>query len=143
MKKRSLLAGLFGKDTADKALERRLNRIERNQQMILRLLQRDAYKAVMAAIELGSAVDRKMADQVALGMKEWANSKGATHYTHWFQPLTGMTAEKHDSFFEMIHNRLGFHKICARQVRRFLSDQELKEAMHAYIARCLVENIIF
>src|SRR5438045_9724061 len=44
MKKRSLLAGLFGKDTADKALERRLNRIERNQQMILRLLQRDAYK---------------------------------------------------------------------------------------------------
>ncbi len=66
-------------------------------------LQRDAYKAVIAAIEHGEKIDRKMADQVALGMKEWANSKGATHYTHWFQPLTGLTAEKHDSFFEM-HN---------------------------------------
>jgi glutamine synthetase len=66
-----------------------------------KFLQRDAYKAVIAAIDHGVPVDRKMADQVALGMKEWANSKGATHYTHWFQPLTGLTAEKHDSFFEM------------------------------------------
>ncbi|WP_313567126.1 glutamine synthetase III, partial [Empedobacter sp.] len=45
-------------------------------------------------------IDRKMADFVALGMKEWAMSKGVTHYTHWFQPLTGTTAEKHDAFFE-------------------------------------------
>ena len=72
-----------------------------NKEAMQKFLQREAYKAVMAAIELGSPVDRKMADQVALGMKEWANSKGATHYTHWFQPLTGLTAEKHDSFFEM------------------------------------------
>ena len=64
-------------------------------------LQRDAYKAVMAAIEHGAPIDRKIADQVALGMKDWASSKGATHYTHWFQPLTGLTAEKHDSFFEI------------------------------------------
>ena len=46
-------------------------------------------------------IDRKIADHVALGMKEWATSKGASHYTHWFQPLTGATAEKHDSFFEV------------------------------------------
>ena len=72
-----------------------------NKESMQKYLQRDAYKAVMAAIELGSSVDRSMADQVALGMKDWANSKGATHYTHWFQPLTGLTAEKHDSFFEM------------------------------------------
>ena len=72
-----------------------------NKEAMQKFLQRDAYKAVMAAIELSAPVDRKMADQVALGMKEWANSKGATHYTHWFQPLTGLTAEKHDSFFEM------------------------------------------
>ena len=72
-----------------------------NKEAMQKYLQRDAYKAVIAAIELGAQVDRKMADPIALGMKEWANSKGATHYTHWFQPLTGLTAEKHDSFFEM------------------------------------------
>ncbi|WP_372474402.1 glutamine synthetase III [Capnocytophaga sp. ARDL2] len=60
----------------------------------------EAYKAVRAAIEHGVKIDRKMAEYVALGMKEWAMSKGATHYTHWFQPLTGTTAEKHDAFFE-------------------------------------------
>jgi len=50
-------------------------------------------------------IDRKMAGQIAIGMKEWANSKGATHYTHWFQPLTGLTAEKHDSFFESMDGK--------------------------------------
>lgn len=60
----------------------------------------DAYKAVKSAIELGTKIDRKIADYVAMGMKEWALSKNVTHYTHWFQPLTGTTAEKHDAFFE-------------------------------------------
>lgn len=64
-------------------------------------LSKEAYKAVIAAIDHGETLDRKMADQIALGMKEWASTKGATHYTHWFQPLTGTTAEKHDSFFEV------------------------------------------
>ncbi len=72
-----------------------------NKEAMQKYLQRDAYKAVIAAIDHGEIVDRKMAEQIALGMKEWANSKGATHYTHWFQPLTGLTAEKHDSFFEL------------------------------------------
>lgn len=60
----------------------------------------EAYKSVVAAMELGKKIDRGMADQIASGMKAWALNKGATHYTHWFQPLTGATAEKHDSFFE-------------------------------------------
>ena len=60
----------------------------------------EAYKSVLAAMELGKKIDRSMADQIASGMKAWALNKGATHYTHWFQPLTGATAEKHDSFFE-------------------------------------------
>ena len=60
----------------------------------------DAYKSVMAAIDRGEKIDRGMAEQVAAGMKSWALSKKVTHYTHWFQPLTGITAEKHDSFFE-------------------------------------------
>ncbi|HQV39006.1 MAG: glutamine synthetase III [Flavobacteriales bacterium] len=63
-------------------------------------LTEDAYRAVRSAIERGERIDRRLADQVASGMKEWAASKGATHYTHWFQPLNGSSAEKHDAFFE-------------------------------------------
>lgn len=62
----------------------------------------DAYKIVKSAVESGTAVDRTHADQIATAMKDWAISKGATHYTHWFQPLTGATAEKHDGFFKPI-----------------------------------------
>jgi len=61
-------------------------------------LSREAYKAVTDAIEKGTTIDRKMADQVAQGMKAWAIENGATHYTHWFHPLTDSTAEKHDAF---------------------------------------------
>jgi glutamine synthetase len=60
----------------------------------------EVFKHVMHAVENGLKLDRKIADHVAQGMKEWAMSKGVTHYTHWFQPLTGATAEKHDAFFE-------------------------------------------
>ncbi|HNE51110.1 MAG TPA: glutamine synthetase III [Chitinophagales bacterium] len=59
----------------------------------------DAYKRLAACIRDGKKVDRDIADQVASAMKAWAMKQGATHYTHWFQPLTGTTAEKHDSFF--------------------------------------------
>jgi len=59
----------------------------------------EAYKSVQSAIEHGTKIDRRMANQVASAMKDWAVSHGATHYTHWFQPLTGSTAEKHDAFF--------------------------------------------
>lgn len=62
----------------------------------------DTYKSMMDAINTGARLDRKLADQVATAMKDWALSKGATHYTHWFQPLTGTTAEKHDAFLKPI-----------------------------------------
>ena len=58
----------------------------------------EAFDKVRSAIENGEKIDRKVADQIASSMKAWATSKGATHYTHWFHPLTGSTAEKHDSF---------------------------------------------
>lgn len=64
-------------------------------------LNKDAYKSVQDAIINGSKIDRSVADHVSTGMKEWAIQNGATHYTHWFQPLTGATAEKHDAFFEL------------------------------------------
>ncbi|MBL7765360.1 MAG: glutamine synthetase III [Chitinophagaceae bacterium] len=59
----------------------------------------EAYKSLMNSIKSGSKIDRKMADQISSGMKAWAMDRGVTHFTHWFQPLTGATAEKHDSFF--------------------------------------------
>jgi glutamine synthetase len=63
-------------------------------------LTEDAFKSVLSAIQEGTRIDRKVADPIASAMKSWASTKGATHYTHWFQPLTGTTAEKHDAFFE-------------------------------------------
>lgn len=65
-------------------------------------LTKEAYQSILDAIKYGKKITREIADQVAVSMKEWAMSKGATHYTHWFQPLTGETAEKHDSFFNPI-----------------------------------------
>jgi glutamine synthetase len=64
-------------------------------------LPKDSYKSVIHAIESGEKISRKVADEVASSMKNWAMEHGVTHYTHWFQPLTGATAEKHDTFFEL------------------------------------------
>ncbi|BCY29565.1 glutamine synthetase III [Flavobacterium okayamense] len=71
-----------------------------NDKTMRQYLTPDAYKAVKNATQYGTKIDRNIAEYVAMGMKEWALSKGVTHYTHWFQPLTGTTAEKHDAFFE-------------------------------------------
>src|SRR4051794_33433065 len=62
-------------------------------------LPRAIYKRLQESLESGAPLDAELADAVASAMKEWAMEKGATHFTHWFQPLTGSTAEKHDSFF--------------------------------------------
>ena len=61
-------------------------------------LPKETYKLVRQAVDNGKRLDRATADIVANAMKDWAIEKGATHYTHWFQPMTGFTAEKHDSF---------------------------------------------
>lgn len=59
----------------------------------------EGYKSLVSSIKGGKKIDRTVANQIAAGLRQWAESKGVTHYTHWFQPLTGTTAEKHDSFF--------------------------------------------
>ena len=87
-----------------------------NQNTMRQFLTKDAYKGVMSAIELGTKIDRKIADQVSSSMKEWALSKGVTHYTHWFQPLTGSTAEKHDAFFETIEGGMAIEKFGGDQL---------------------------
>ncbi|AYL96644.1 glutamine synthetase III [Mucilaginibacter celer] len=63
-------------------------------------LSSEAYQGIVNSIEKGEPIPRDLAEQIASAMKAWALGKGATHYTHWFQPLTGTTAEKHDAFFE-------------------------------------------
>ncbi|MBC7902641.1 MAG: glutamine synthetase III [Gemmatimonadaceae bacterium] len=61
----------------------------------------EGYKSLLASIRGGKKIDRTVANQIAAGIRQWADGKGVTHYTHWFQPLTGTTAEKHDSFFTL------------------------------------------
>ncbi|MBL4665046.1 MAG: glutamine synthetase III, partial [Nitrospinaceae bacterium] len=81
-----------------------------NQGAMRKFLSEEAYASVMETISQSASVDRKMADQIASSMKAWALSKGATHYTHWFRPLTGLTAEKHDAFFNPIEGGLSIEK---------------------------------
>ncbi len=71
-----------------------------NETAMQQSLTTNAYKSVSNAIDKGTKIERAIADQIASAMKDWALNKGVTHYTHWFQPLTGATAEKHDAFFE-------------------------------------------
>ncbi len=73
-------------------------------------LTEEAYGQVMNSIEKGEKIDRKIADQVAAGIKAWAINLGATHYTHWFLPLTGATAEKHDAFVDPVEGGQGIEK---------------------------------
>ena len=61
----------------------------------------EAYKSLLSSTKSSQKIDRAMANQIANGIRAWAESKGVTHFTHWFQPLTGSTAEKHDSFFTL------------------------------------------
>ena len=71
-----------------------------NKVVMQKRLPKSVYKSVISTIEHGTTLDPLVADAVASAMKDWALEKGATHYAHVFYPLTGLTAEKHDSFFE-------------------------------------------
>ena len=66
-----------------------------------KFLSDEAYKSLVSSIRGGKKIDRNMGNQIANGLKAWAETKGVTHYTHWFQPLTDQSAEKHDSFFTL------------------------------------------
>ncbi len=68
-------------------------------------LSAEAYAALRRTIDEGAPLTIELADQVAAAMREWAVGLGATHYTHWFQPMTGQTAEKHDAFLSPGRNR--------------------------------------
>ncbi|MDV7139727.1 glutamine synthetase III [Maribacter sp. TH_r10] len=87
-----------------------------NEEKMLQFLTKEAYDSVKGAIFSGSKIDRKIADQVAEAMKCWAINMGATHYTHWFQPLTGTTAEKHDAFFDLLPDGRALEKFGGGQL---------------------------
>ena len=69
-----------------------------NDRVMQERLPKETYKALKKTMENGKSLDKSIANVVANAMKDWAVEKGCTHYTHWFQPMTGITAEKHDSF---------------------------------------------
>ena len=77
-----------------------------NDEVMKNLLPKEVYKSLRKTIDEGAPLDNAIASAVANAMKDWAISKGATHYTHWFQPLTNLTAEKHDSFIEPSGDRV-------------------------------------
>ena len=81
-----------------------------NEPAMREYLTEEAFQKVMNAIEKGIKIDRGVADQVAAGIKSWAINNGATHYTHWFLPLTGATAEKHDAFIDPVEGGEGIEK---------------------------------
>ena len=87
-----------------------------NKHAMRQFMTKEAFVSVQSAIVDGVKIERKIADQVAAGMKDWALSKRATHYTHWFQPLTGATAEKHDAFFETIEDGRAMEKFDGGQL---------------------------
>ncbi|MET6990068.1 glutamine synthetase III family protein [Sediminicola arcticus] len=87
-----------------------------NEAKMLQFLTKDAFDRVKGAMFSGTKMDRKIADQVAEGMKAWAINMGATHYTHWFQPLTGATAEKHDAFFDLLPDGKALEKFGGGQL---------------------------
>lgn len=72
-----------------------------NEKVMRERLPKDAFRILQETMKQGKKLDMKIANSVAHAMKEWARSRGVTHYTHWFQPQTGLTAEKHDSFLEL------------------------------------------
>ena len=68
-------------------------------------------KVLSQALRGAKKIDRTVANQIANGIRSWAESKGVTHFTHWFQPLTGTTAEKHDSFFTIKSDGTTYRRI--------------------------------
>jgi glutamine synthetase len=87
-----------------------------NKKSMRQYMTSESFESVMNAMEFGLKIERKTADQVASAMKSWALKKGATHYTHWFQPLTGSTAEKHDAFLEVLPNGEALEKFDGGQL---------------------------
>lgn len=93
-----------------------------NEQVMKERLPKDTYEALKATIKNGESLDIAVANCVAEAMKEWAIEKGCTHYTHWFQPMTGITAEKHDSFLTPVDNGKVIMEFSGKELAKGESD---------------------
>jgi glutamine synthetase len=107
--KRSLLTDIFSSKVFNDAVQRRR-------------LPRDVYRALRRTIDSGESLTPRFADAVAGAMKDWAVERGATHFTHWFQPMTGLTAEKHDSFLSPVVEGGAIHAFTGRELIKGESD---------------------
>ena len=87
-----------------------------NESVMKERLTKDAYRALCRTIKEGKALDPAVADVVASAMKDWAVEKGATHFTHWFQPMTGVTAEKHDAFLSPCGDGTGIMEFSGKEL---------------------------
>ena len=93
-----------------------------NDSVMKEKLPHEDYKALKRTIQSGHGLDRHIADVVANAMKNWAIEKGATHFTHWFQPMTGITAEKHDAFITPVSNSEVVTEFTGRELIKGESD---------------------
>jgi len=93
-----------------------------NEDVMRERLPKDVYKSLESTIESGKEIDASIADVVAGAMKDWAIEHGATHFTHWFQPLTGVTAEKHDAFLSPVGNGKVIMEFSGKELIRGESD---------------------
>jgi glutamine synthetase len=89
-----------------------------NDANMVKYLPYNAYKKLKKIINEGGIIDEQLAEEVAHGAKEWAIDRGATHFTHWFQPMTGLTAEKHDSFLGFDKNGIPIHRFSGKNLRQ-------------------------
>ena len=89
-----------------------------NDDVMRERLPKDVYKSLRKTIDNGKDLDITVANAVANAMKDWAIEKGATHYTHWFQPMTGITAEKHDSFISPTADGTHHHGILRQRAHQ-------------------------
>jgi glutamine synthetase len=89
-----------------------------NDANMVKYLPYNAYKKLKKIINEGGIIDEQLAEEVAHGVKEWAIYRGATHFTHWFQPMTGLTAEKHDSFLAFDKNGIPIHRFSGKNLRQ-------------------------
>ena len=93
-----------------------------NDDVMRERLPKEVYKSLTKSVAIGRTIDPSIADVVANAMKDWAVEKGATHYTHWFQPLTGVTAEKHDAFIAPVGNSKVVMEFSGKELIRGESD---------------------
>ena len=89
-----------------------------NRTAMAKYLSKRTYNAIIDAIDNGTPLSREYADGVATGMKQWAMEQGATHYTHWFQPMTGITAEKHEAFVSPVGDGMAIAEFSGKELIR-------------------------